>query len=113
MVKNIEERDRRFAENLAKLIDSRNLKQKKLASDAKIDAVTLNRILNFKQSAGKSAAAALSRALSIPLDELYGEFQTTESSLKLDVIKKIVTMSESDIRALWMQLCADVGDDEP
>lgn len=84
----LEQRDIWFAENLARLIERRRLKQIDLARDAKISNITLNRILNQKQPAGRKAVRALSDVLKVSDEDLYRSPQDRQA-LDPDLIEAI------------------------
>lgn len=87
-MENIEDRDRVFAANLAAELEKRNLKQNALAKTAKVNAITINRILKLKQPAGRKVARAISDALGLQPEELYRSPQSGQS-LDPEIIEAI------------------------
>lgn len=81
MVKTINELDRTFASNLDRLMKKQSFKQKELAKQAKINPITLNRILKLKQRAGPAVAKALADALGVTYESMYRETATTDLNL--------------------------------
>lgn len=69
--KNVTDLDRIIAGNIIAIIGTDYGAQKNLAKDAKINPITLNRILKLKQSAGRASVQAIALALKIPEQALY------------------------------------------
>jgi transcriptional regulator with XRE-family HTH domain len=77
------------AENIARALENSGLTQKELAARAKINNVTLNRILNFRQNAGTAAVDAIAEALSISSETFYQREQSKPQEPIFDVAGNI------------------------
>lgn len=98
-------------ENIKRLISEKGLNQRKLAEMAKIDAISLNRIMKGKRGIGPKMAEKLAIALGCEIKDLYGapiqRQRTTDldnsndkNKYLFDLVRLLPAMNEKELRAL-------------
>ena len=103
----METRDKLAVENILRYLSKPGRTQTRLAQEAKIGAVTLNRILKGKRGLGAEAAEKLAKAMHCSISALYSpnawpaeeSHSDSKDALILRLIALLPTLNESQIRS--------------